>query len=77
MMTAAEARKKSRAGKWDVICESIEYAVSEGEPLCFVRTRASNEELATLHSLGYEARVDEAGYTWVYWGMKHQLEAAQ
>ena len=61
------ARKKTKAGGWAKVEKAIDYAVSQGNSLCYIHHRSSDDDVLRLEQMGYEVRRDPTGITWIYW----------
>jgi hypothetical protein len=68
IITAQEARSMVPTSRSSLFQEAIQFAIShDGSSNCFVRFRATTEELIKLRLLGYEAYVSNLGATHISW----------
>lgn len=67
MYDASTARKKTKLWKCAKVEKAIDYAVSQGNSLCYMNHRVSDDDVLRLEQLGYDVRRDTDGTTWIYW----------
>jgi len=68
IMTAQEARAIVPTSRSALFQEAIRFAIDhDGSSNCFVRFRATPEELDNLEELGYDVNVSTNGTTHINW----------